>query len=354
MLAAALLFAAAIVGTRSWRTYGDSPIGERFGWTPDPDAARMFLDELGDERYFSQAAGEAMEKAAGVDTFLYRSMDKAHKARYNAPFVVGRQGIGDCVSWGAMHAVYCSESLDWDLGKTSSPPFLPATEAIYGGSRVEARGKDGSGSSPVGGWSDGSTGSAAARWLRDWGVVYRKQYPSADLTTYDKDRAKDWGAYGNGGRGDKGRLDAVAKKTPARHVVNVRSWDEVCAALEAGFPVTIASSVGFASGDRDADGFCAARSTWMHQMCLVGIRYAKNAPKDHPNPRDGALVMNSWGKYLGGGKWPADQPDGTFWAERRDIERIIAQQDSWAIGSVQSGFAWRDLHHGDWLAPAPE
>jgi hypothetical protein len=63
-------------------------------------------------------------------------------------------------------------------------------------------------------------------------------------------------------------------------------------------------------------------------------------------------VMNSWGKYLGGGKFPADQPDGTFWATKADIERILAQQDSWAIGSVD-GFGFRDIHHGDWLATPP-
>lgn len=353
MLAAALLLAAAFVGTQSWRAIGSHPLAAHFGWSPDPAATRQLLEELGDEKYFSQAADEAMRKASGTDTFLYRAMNRAHQARYGKPFAVGRQLIGDCVSWGAMHAVYCSEALDWDLGKTSEPPFLPATESIYGGSRVEARGKPGDGKSPVGGYSDGSTGSAAARWLRDWGVVYRKQYPSADLTTYSGDRAKAWGAYGNGGQGDNGRLDAVAKKSPARHVVNVRTWDELVAAIEAGFPVTIASSVGFASGDRDADGFCAARSTWMHQMCIVAVRFAKNAGADTARPRDGALVMNSWGKYLGGPRWPSDMPEGCFWAEKADIVRILNQQDSWAIGSVVSGFTWRDIHHGEWLAPFP-
>lgn len=352
MIAAALLIAAAIAGTQSCRSSTQSITG-RFGWAPDPDATRQFLEELGDERYFSQAADEAMEKAKETDTFLYRAMSRAHQARYGRPFTVGRQMIGDCVSWGAMHAVYCSESIDWELGKTAEAPYLPATESIYGGSRVEARGKPGDGKSPVGGWSDGSTGSAAARWLRDWGVIYRKAYPSADLTVYSGDKAKQYGAYGNGGEGDGGRLDAVAKKTPCRHVVNVRTWEELVAAVGSGFPVTIASSVGFASGDRDDDGFCAARGTWMHQMCIVGLRFAKNADASVKQPRDGALVMNSWGKYVGGGRWPSDMPEGCFWAEKADIVRILNQQDSWAIGSIDSGFKWRDLHHGEWLAPVP-
>jgi hypothetical protein len=98
-----------------------------------------FLDELGERRYFSQAAPEAMEKAQHVDTFLYRAMAKAHQARYGKPWVCEKQGIGDCVAWGAMHAVWCSEAISWDLGQMAEPPMVPSTEAIYGGSRVEAR-----------------------------------------------------------------------------------------------------------------------------------------------------------------------------------------------------------------------
>jgi hypothetical protein len=319
----------------------------RFGYVPDPEGVARFLEEL-PQPFFAQAGAEAMAKAVHRDTFLYRQMNRAHQARYGTPFVVGRQGIGDCVSWGAMHAVYAAESVDWDLGRLAEPPRLPATEAIYGGSRVEARGRDGSGRSPVGGWSDGSTGWGAARWLRDWGVVYRDEVGDHDLREYSPKRAKDWGAYGNGGQGDGGKLDAIAKRHPCKHVVQVRTWDELVAAVTSGYPVTIASSVGFNSGPRDADGFCRASGTWMHQMCVVGVRFA-----EHGSPRDGGLVCNSWGNYVGGGKFPPDQPDGTFWASRTDLERILGQGDSYAIGSVD-GFGFRDLDNAGWLAPPPQ
>jgi hypothetical protein len=69
------------------------------------------------------------------------------------------------------------------------------------------------------------------------------------------------------------------------------------------------------------------------------------------NPRDGVLIFNSWGNYLGGGKHPPDQPDGSFWITRQDAEIILAQRDSFVIGSV-NGFAYRDLDHGA-FAPNP-
>lgn len=324
-----------------------------FGYEPDPAGAAKFLESL-DVRFFSDAAPDAMAKAEKVDTFLWRPLDKACQARYGKPFSPGTQLNGSCVAWGAMHAVWIAEAIEWQLGNRSEPPIMPSTESIYGGSRVEARGKPGDGSRPVGGWSDGSTGYGAAKWLRDYGVIYRQQYriprtggggvEVLDLTTYSKDVEKRWGAYGNGGESDGGRLDAIAAETPCRHVVAVKTWDELVAAITSGFPVTIASSQGF-NKTRDADGFCRASGTWMHQMCIAGIRFQENGGGGVP--RDGALVINSWGNYCRGGKWPEDQPDGTFWAERPTVERILSQGDCWAIAEVE--FKWRDIRHDKWL-----
>jgi len=320
---------------------------EQFGYVADPVGAAKFLESL-DVRFFADAAPDAMKKAEKVDTFLYRQMNAAHKARYGSKFTPGRQLNGSCVAWGAMHAVYCAESVEWSLGNRDEPPYLPATCSIYGGSRVESKLKeDYDGSRPVGGWSDGSTGYRAARWLRDWGVIYRTTYSNEgdtlDLTTYDKDREKNWGAFGNGGEDDAFGLwlDREAAKTPCKHVANIRTWDELVAAITSGFPVTIASNQGF-TRTRDSDGFCQARGTWMHQMMIAGLRFARNDEE-----RDGALIINSWGNYVDGGKYPDDQPDGTFWAEKKVIEKILAQGDSWAIAEVR--FKWRDIQHDQWL-----
>jgi len=320
-------------------------IENRFGYTPDPAGEREFLATLGDEKFFFQAGADAMREAKGIDTFLYRQLDAAHRARYGTPFVVGKQGIGDCVAWGAAHAVAISEAVSWSLGKLPDPPLFPATEALYGGARVEARGKPGDGAQPVGGWSDGATGYGAAKFLREFGVVYRTKYPSCDLTEYSPDRARQFGAYGCGGQGDNGRLDAEAKKHPLKHVVAVRSWAELCASIESGYPVTLASSQGFSSA-RDKNGIAEASGVWMHQMCAIGIRHKKNGAPD-----DLCLVLNSWGPMWNGpkeNKFPHDQPDGSFWARRSVIEHML--DDAWAIGDTD-GFKYRDLDHGGWLQP---
>lgn len=328
-VAAALLLVAAWWSTRLWE-----PASTDYGYQPDPAGTRRFLAEL-ERPLFADAGRDAIAKREKRDTFLYRAVYEAHQERYGKPWIVGRQGIGDCVAWGWAHGVYFSQAVDWKNGQLADPPVLPATESIYGGSRVEARGRPEGG----GGWSDGSYGGAAARWCRDWGVIYRQPYDRVDLTSYSADRAKSWGNYGNGGQGDNGRLDETAKRHPVKHVALVRTFDEAASAIESGYPVAVCSMVGFNS-TRDADGFCRRQGTWAHCMCFVAVRYGN---------RPGLLCLNSWGStYVGGPKWPADMPDGSFWVDRPTVDAMLRGEDSFAIGSV-SGFGWRDLHHGEWM-----
>jgi hypothetical protein len=317
-----------------------------YGYQPDPEGVARFLREL-PEPMFRQAGAETIAQAKGVDTFLYRAAYKAHAALYGRPWIVERQGIGDCVSWGWAHGVYVAQCVDWETGRLANPPPFPATEAIYGGSRVEARGKPGDGRAAVGGWSDGSYGAAAARWVRDWGVVYRDQVGGHDLRTYSPDRAKQWGAYGNGGQGDGGKLDAIAKRHPATHVAMVKTFAEAAAAIEAGFPIPVCSLVGFESV-RDQHGYAKASGQWAHCMAFVAVRYAKNG-----SPEDALLCLNSWGpRWISGPRWPSDMPEGAFWVRRATAERMLANQpDSFAVGSV-AGFGWRDLSN-DVLALPP-
>ena len=314
-------------------------VEKNYGYTPNPAGVAAFLAEL-DQPYFSEAGADALKHAKDEkrDTFLYRAGYKAHEALYNSPWVCPRQGIGDCVSFGWAYSAWISLAVDYETGRLSDPPPLIATESLYGGSRVEARNRPEGG----GGWSDGSYGGAAARWCRDWGIVFREPVGGHDLTRYDKERAKSWGNWGNGGQGDGGKLDAIAKKHPAKHVALVRNFDEAAAAIQSGFAIAVCSMQGFSS-TRDADGFAAPTAQWAHCMSLAAVRWQANG-----SPRDGILCVNSWGKWNGGPKWPADQPDGSFWIDRNTIDRMLRGNDSFAVGSVD-GFGWRDLHHGEWL-----
>jgi hypothetical protein len=322
-----------------------------FGYSPDPDGTREFLREL-ERPTFRQAGAEVIAGAKSVDTYLYRYADRAHRAVYGKPFAPWDQGsAGTCVSFGWGLGAYMVQAVDWSQGLIPSPPLLVATEPIYGGSRTEGR------MPPVSfaGWSDGSYGGAAARWVAGLktgrgGIAYRKRYGEGDLdlTTYSTTKSRQWGAYGV-----PGAIAIESNKHTARDVCLCETWESLTAAIESGFCVPICSNVGFASGDRDADGFLRRAGNWGHCMLICCVKYAANSGKNSEppmqSPRDGVLVVNSWGSgWVRGGKHPPDQPDGSFWISRADAEAILRQGDSFVIGGV-GGFKYRDLHNGNWM-----
>ena len=316
-----------------------------FGYRPDPEGVKEFLGAL-EHPLFSGAAPEVMRNAKGRDTFLYRAADRAHREVYGKPFTAWNQGsAGTCVSFGWGVGIYLGAAVDWTQGELEKAPLLVSTENIYGGSRTLGR------LPPVtaAGYSDGSYGAAAARYVAGLkngrgGILFREKYGSVDLTEYSIPRSREWG---NSGVPDA--LAKLANEHTARAVALCDSWDSLCAAIENGLCVPICSNVGFAATTvRDRDAFLPRGGTWGHCMCCVAVRYAKNG-----SPRDGVLILNSWGTtWVSGPRWPADMPEGSFWASRQDIEAILRQGDSFVVGGV-NGFAARDLDHGAWFEPAP-
>lgn len=305
------------------------------GYRPDPAGTRAFLATLAKPTLAQAAPALLAVRADDKPVLLYRALYKAYRAKYGREWRVRAQGIGDCVSWGWAHGADIHLAVMWELGD-SAEWHEAATEAIYGGSRVEANGRT------FAGWSDGSYGGGAARWVKNWGIVFRQAYPElgVDLTTYSASRAKEWGAYGCGGRQDGGRLDAEARKHPIRNVTLVRNFREAAAAIASGYPVPVCSGQGFSSR-RDAAGFSAPRGSWSHCMCFIGVRYDGGRP--------GLLCLNSWGpSWIGGPKWPEDQPDGSFWVDARVVDSMLSGGDSFAVSGYE-GFPFRDLKHGDWV-----
>jgi hypothetical protein len=321
-----------------------------FGYVANPEATRAFLKSLA-RPTFRDAAPEIMERAKPVDVFLYRNCDKASRAAYGKPFTPWNQGnAGTCVSFGWGLGAYASISTDWVTGKIREVPKLVDTSSIYGGSRTEGR------QPPVkfAGWSDGSYGGAAARWVSGLknghgGILFCQPYGDVDLTNYSIDRSRKWGAYGV-----PADLAVEANKHKATAIALVTDWESLTQALRNGYAVPICSNVGFAATNvRDADGFLPRGGSWSHCMVVLAIRHAANSGVgDSPvmaKPRDGALIVNSWGStWVRGPKSPADQPDGSFWASRADIEAILRQEDSFAIGGVD-GFQYRPLDHKAWM-----
>lgn len=311
------------------------PALANYGYTPDREATKAFLATL--PKPTLREAGPELFQAGPETVLLYRPLYRAYEEYSGGKkWTVGKQGIGDCVSWGWAHGADIHLAVMYELGDTAK--WAPAaTESIYGGSRVEARGVS------RGGYSDGSYGAAAAKWVSGWGIIYRQPYDGlADLTDYSSSRAKSWGNFGNGGEADGGKLDEIAKEHPIKNVALVSNFSEAAQAIASGYPVPVCSGQGFSSR-RDEEGFARPSGSWAHCMCFIGVRH----------DRAGLLCLNSWGpNWISGPKWPEDQPDGSFWVDRATVDRMLSQNDSFAV-SGYVGFPYRDLSHRNWVLNQP-
>lgn len=295
-------------------------INDLCGWDPDVQAIRAMAAENGSVF----GVNPSLQTSERRDVYLWNALRAVHPSWRR-----GAQQIGDCVSWGAELACTFLMALQAVKG-TSRWITEAATEPIYGGGRVEGAGRR------SGGWSDGSFGGAAAKWLRDYGCLLRQDYSKQtgndehNLLKYSGKKAKQWGNYGCGGQNDKGKLDAIAREFPLKHMVQVRTVDEAAAAIMNGYPVTIASMAGFGRMVRNSDGICRWTGSWAHQMVLGGVRWRGGRP-DFRN-------FQSWGPKSASGPDPGIDWDAvsgcSWWINESDTARILRSGDCWAYGDV--------------------
>lgn len=295
-------------------------ISDLCGWRPDENRIADFAAK---NPRLSLVAPHLLTRER-KDVFLWLAL-----LRCKPNWLRGNQGIGDCVSWGAELAATCLMALQACKG-TAKFIAEAATEPIYGGCRVEALGKR------SGGWSDGAFGAAAAKWLRDWGVILRVDMSSQtgnaehDLRKYVSKRAKDWGNYGCGGQNDGGKLDGAARLMPVQHVVGVETIEEAAAAIQNCYPITIASNAGFGDMVRNDRGICRIVGEWAHQMCILGVRWRAGEPEFR--------IFQSWGPKSCSGSDPGIEQAAingcSWWATAEDVAWILKTGDCWIYGDV--------------------
>jgi hypothetical protein len=240
-----------------------------------------------------------------------------------------QKSVGSCVAFGAAAAVEYLQVIQIASGTPGEFRDL-VQEVIYGGSRVEVGGGRIRG--------DGSVGAWGAEWCQQWGVIARGKFGSLDLSEYNEARCREFGKTGV-----PDELEPIARERPVQSITQVKTIAEARAALANGYPITVASNVGFGNRSpytRDAEGFLRASGTWAHQMVLIGYR---------TGARPGMYCLNSWGPdWVKGPPGPGEPPPGGFWIDDRTVLRMFNDGDSWAFGALV-GFPARKL---DWLIRA--
>lgn len=296
----------------------------RFGWVPRPRAVNAVLKKL-PRPILADHDRKIRGTGAGKIVLLHKCVEQLNGGVW--PIADQGQGYGMCVGASAAWIAMVLMAVDIALrGEPEEWRGQVAIEPIYAGSRVEVgKGRLGS--------SDGSVGAWAAKWITDWGVLPCAKYGAVDLSTYDPRRARDWGMPK---KGCPDELEPIAREHPIETASLVTTYEQARDSIANGYPVTVASMVGFDdNGRRDADGFLTPKGTWPHQMGLIGV--------DDEFRRPGCLCNQTWGKW-GSGPKRHNQPDSTFWIDAEVLNRMFAEKDSFAFSGF-AGFPARPLDY---------
>ena len=179
-----------------------------------------------------------------------------------------------------------------------------AVAPIYAGSRVEIAGKPGR-------W-DGSYGYAAAKWLRDFGVVLLAELDLPDDAMWEDEKlAVAWAAKRSGVPKD---YEGEAQEKPITSYVNIKNTRQAAWLLDAGHPNVQCSSL-IPSGTTDSRGMSRPRRSGGHCTGVFALRY-------HRGEREWAYD-NSWG--VGWGQ------RGRVWLRDRDYQAMLNRGDSYAL-----------------------
>lgn len=296
---------------------GEQKFGE--GWRPDlaADAVpRMVAEKNLQGLAFFLAPISAPSPKADLTTFL--------RQVWGDRWYLNQGECGSCVAHGAALACDALMAIDIVRNGKSKPSGRTDPMSIYWGSRVEIGGGKLRGEGSVGVW--------AAEWLKKFGALEQKKYPKVDLSKYDPSVC--CGSQSN--RGVPDDLEPIARQFPVKNYAQVKSFDEAVYAVDAGYPVTVASDQGFLM-QLDANGFATASGTWNHQMCVVGYEL---------DPTPCLWIANSWGACYTGG--PAGWCPAVKKVRKATAERMLRQGDSWALSDFVSfspkGLDWSVLN----------
>jgi len=290
----------------------DAAIPGGGGWIDDPAAVAAVAESLPMPTWGDTPASALSIDDTPTEVLGWRLANSANGGK---PFPWGNQGnCPSCVSFGTAHAILLTLAAE-KLAFDGDDLTMPAPEVIYGGSRVQIGGGRLRGGGSIGAW--------AGDFVQKFGFLPQTKIGSIDLSTYSIDRCNSYGRSGV----PKELLEAASGHTVAG-ITQIRNFNEACCAMAQGFFIAVCSNRGFV-GKRDDKGFIAPRGTWNHCMGLAGYRRTGRA---------GGFILNSWGPdaHMGGKSHP-DMPTNGFWVEADVLDRMFAQDDTWAFSRV-NGF----------------
>lgn len=291
-----------------------------FGWSPEAEAAHADVAAAMPAFQITDPDGNAIVQAnERANVRLWHATLKVH-GKHRPNFA---QQDNDCTAFGALNAILCLQ--DVAIADGAPLEFRPiAPHYIYG------RSKNPEGRPPYRG--EGCSGAYTALCVME-GVL---PADADGVPAYSGAISRKWGRDGV-----PRKFVTEARKFPVRQTSPCHSSAEIRDAVVNGYPVTIASNVGFGPINsprtvvRDGRRVgVMTRDEWPHQMVIIGFDGSAGRPYWY--------VLNSWGDHAHG-KPLGDEPPGGFWIDEEACEAIAAQRACFAYSNF-AGFPAREFH----------
>ena len=267
----------------------------------DPEATKAFMQQLPIQAYSSLTR----ESGVGKKRFLWQYQRDV--LGYDFEEI---QTIGDCVGKGIQRVAILLWCVRIALGMREKFPGIPASEVPYALGRHEiGRDKLGKGDGCVVEWSIEAS--------KKYGLLFRKDYGSVDLTDYSGQRARDWGAPKHGLPDE---LEPLTRAFPILEAAPINSWRDGCDAMYNGEPLVGGSNSIFTK--RDGQGYLILTKTGGH--CTVFDGY------------DDTLGKKSYWSY-NNASWPK-------------IPGVRIENCPACCGPITRGMVEKMLNQGQWYA----
>jgi hypothetical protein len=278
---------------------------------------RQGVEANGAIAYQAGVIAQAVAGAKPVNTYLW---DYYHDA-YGHTWQPFGQNRGICVGCAVTHAAELAQAFAhvvYGEGLLKNLAIAP----IYAGGRVE-----------VSNWvsrSDGSTGSASAKWLAEAGGLLSREECGIRSFDDDEDSAVSWAANRSG---VPAGLETTAK---SRQIKDWCYWDsvqEIGLSIVTGLPVTHGSNIWADGLDQSGHARVTAHRGG-HQQTWSAVEFDRGGNVER------LFCQNSWRASYGQGGYVTKgsrtpQPAGGTWYGVKAIESTIRNGDAIAI-------AWTD------------
>ena len=277
------------------------------GWIWDKKAQEEWEQFCGEQRDADDALTLVKDSHKTVKrALLYRSREKYDPGAFGKEAQKGP----DCTSHGDRSAYDVTRSVEIDIKKEPEEYFKRSvTEVGYG-----ARGSRGGGSSPA----------VLARFKRDWGTLFRQNYPGiVDLSTYTYSIGANWG-----GRGVPQSVKELCKAHPIGELMVPKTAEQALDMFANGYACHSGQQWA-CSSSQPADGINTKRGTWNHDMASVGYDLSQEIWKEQV-----VFVAQSWGEWC---------PPNKVWIQHQDVlgpyptGMIVCPLDEWDRYFVRSG-----------------